>query len=90
MTDELTEPAKVDLDTPNLAAEKLAAFKDLFPGVIADGVLDASRLGELLDTGVAAPADGRERFGLMWAGKQEAVRSLQSPSHGALLPEFDK
>lgn len=84
------EVAKVELDSPDLAAEKLAAFQDLFPGVIADGVLDAGRLGELLDTEVAAPADGRERFGLMWAGKQEAVRSLLAPSRGALLPEFDK
>lgn len=90
MTDEPTEPAKVDLETPDLAAEKLAAFQDLFPGVIADGVLDAGRLGGLLDIEVAAPADGRERFGLMWAGKQEAVRSLLAPSRGALLPEFDK
>ncbi|WP_088284645.1 site-specific DNA-methyltransferase [Kineosporia sp. A_224] len=84
------EVAKIELDSPDLAAEKLAAFQDLFPGVIADGVLDAGRLGELLDTEVAAPADGRERFGLMWAGKQEAVRSLLAPSRGALLPEFDK
>ena len=84
------EVAKVGLDSPDLAAEKLAAFQELFPGVIADGVLDAGRLGELLDTDVAAPADGRERFGLMWAGKQEAVRSLLAPSRGALLPEFDK
>jgi adenine-specific DNA-methyltransferase len=84
------EVAKVELDSLDLAAEKLAAFQDLFPGVIADGVLDAGRLGELLDTDVAAPADGRERFGLMWAGKQEAVRSLLAPSRGALLPEFDK
>lgn len=84
------EGAKVELESPDLAAEKLAAFQDLFPGVIADGILDAGRLGELLDTEVAAPADGRERYGLMWAGKQEAVRSLLAPSRGALLPEFDK
>src|SRR6476646_5680161 len=83
------EVAKVELDSPDLAAEKLAAFQDLFPGVIADGVLDAGRLGEQLDTEVAAPADGRERFGLMWAGKQDAVRSLLVPSRGALLPRLD-
>ncbi|NYE38660.1 adenine-specific DNA-methyltransferase [Nocardioides cavernae] len=84
------EVVKVELESPDLAAEKLAAFQDLFPGVLADGILDAGRLGELLDTEVAAPADGRERFGLMWAGKQGAVRSLLAPSRGALLPEFDK
>src|SRR5271165_3660190 len=84
------EPARVDLETPDLAAEKRAAFEDLFPGVLADDVLDATRLGELLDTEVTAPADGRERFGLMWAGRQDAVKSLLTPGRGTLVPEFDK
>lgn len=83
------EPERVKLDTPDLAAEATAAFEDLFPGVIADGVLDATRLGELLDTPLTAPSDGQERFGLMWAGKQEAVRSLLAPSHGSLIPDIE-
>ena len=84
------EPEKVDLETPDLAAQKRVDFADLFPGVLTDGVLDATRLGELLDTSVTAPTDGRERFGLMWAGKHDAVRSLLTPSRGTLVPELDK
>lgn len=84
------EPEKVDLETPDLAEQKRAAFEELFPGVLADGVLDATRLGELLDTDVTAPADGRERYGLMWSGKQEAVRSLLTPSRGSLTPDLEK
>ena len=84
------EPEKVELETPDMAERKRAAFADLFPGVIADGVLDAARLGELMDIGVTASADERERFGLMWAGKQDAVRSLLAPSRGTLIPELDK
>jgi adenine-specific DNA-methyltransferase len=84
------EPGRVDPSTPDLAAAKRVALEELLPGVLADGVLDATRLGELLDTPVTAPADGRERFGLMWAGKQDAVRSLLMPSRGALAPELDK
>jgi adenine-specific DNA-methyltransferase len=84
------EPGSVDLSTLDLAAGKRAALEELFPGVLADGVLDAARLGELLDTPVTAPAEGRERFGLMWAGKQDAVRSLLTPSWAALVPAFDK
>ena len=84
------EPERVNLETPDLAAEKRVAFEDLFPGVLADGALDATRLGELLDTPVTAPGDGRERFGLMWAGKQEAVKTLLSPSRGALIPDFNR
>ncbi len=82
-------PNKVDFTTSDLAAERREAFEDLFPGVLADGVLDASRLGELLDTPVAQTADTRERFGLMWAGKQEAVRSLLKSSRGALVPDLE-
>lgn len=84
------EPEKIDLETPDLAAAQRAAFEELFPGVLADGVLDATRLGELLDTEVAPVADGAERFGLMWAGKHDAVRSLLTPSRGTLVPELDK
>jgi len=87
MTD---EPDKVNLETPSLAAEYRAALANLFPGVLDDGVLDATRLGELLDTPVSAVPEGRERFGLMWAGKQDAVKSLLSVSRGALIPEVDK
>jgi adenine-specific DNA-methyltransferase len=84
------EPERVDLETPDIAAEKRAAFEALFPGVLADGVLDATRLGELLDMPVTAPADGRDRFGLMWAGRQDAVKSLLAPGRGTLVPEFDQ
>ncbi len=85
-----TEPEKVELETPDLAAETRAAFDSLLPGVLVDGVLDATRLGELLDTPVTAPADGRERFGLTWAGKQDAVRSLLTSSNAALVPDFGR
>mgnify|MGYP001447457434 CR=1 FL=1 len=83
------EPAKVELASADLAAEKRHAFEELFPGVLADGVLDAARLGELLDTPVSETAGARERFGLMWAGKQDAVRSLLTQSRGALVPDLE-
>lgn len=84
------QPDRVDLSTPDLAAANRDALAALFPGVLADGVLDATRLGELLDMPVTAPTDGRERFGLMWAGKQEAVRSLLTPSRGTLVPDMER
>ena len=83
------EPAKVELASADLAAEKRHAFEELFPGVLTDGVLDAARLGELLDTPVSEVAGARERFGLMWAGKQEAVRWLLTQSRGTLVPDLE-
>ncbi len=87
MTD---EPLRVDAETPDLAAEKLAQLQELFPGAIADGVVDAARIGELVGMPVAGLKDGRERYGLMWAGKQEAVASLLKPSRGTLVPDMDR
>ena len=89
MTNEPTQPEKVELGTPDLAAANRAAFDRQFPGVLADGVIDTERLKELLDVEAVSPADERERYGLMWAGKKEAVRSLQTPSRGTLIPDFD-
>ncbi len=84
------KPETVDLSSPDLAAENRAAFEDLFPGVIADGVLDVGRMSELLDIEPSVVPDGRERFGLSWAGKNEAIRSLLTPSRATLVPDFEK
>ncbi len=84
------EPGRVDIATPDIAASNRDALSDLFPGVLADGVFDASRLAELLNAEMTTPSHGRERFGLQWAGKHEAVRSLLTPSQGTLEPLFDQ
>ena len=84
------KPERVDLSTPDIGADSREALAALFPGVLADGVLDATRLGEMLDVEVTAPVDGRERFGLTWAGKHQALRSLLTPSRGTLVPDLGK
>lgn len=88
MTD---EPDKVDLETRDLAIQYREALDELFPGVVSDGVLDAAKLAELLGgIAVAQAPEGRERYGLQWAGKQEAVRSLLTPGRGTLLPDLEQ
>ncbi|MDH3044290.1 site-specific DNA-methyltransferase [Gordonia alkanivorans] len=87
MTD---EPVKVELQTPDLAARNRAAFDELFPGVAADGVVDADKMGELLGLDVAHTNEGRERYGLQWAGKQAAIHSLLTPSSGTLIPDLQR
>ena len=83
------EPDRVELSSPDLAAESLKALEELFPGISADGVLDAARLGELVGLDVSGLREGPERYGLMWAGKHEAVQSLLRPSRGALIPDTE-
>jgi adenine-specific DNA-methyltransferase len=82
---EVPGPSSTQTTPPSEA--NLEAFKQLFPGVIQDGALDAVRLGELLDTPVSGVKEGKERFGLMWAGKKRAVEALQTPSMAALVPD---
>lgn len=82
------EPGKVDLESPDLATENRAVIEALLPGVIQDGALDPKRLAELVGLPLFADYEGRERYGLQWAGKGEAIRTLLSPSRGALVPDI--
>lgn len=81
-------PGPSSTETTPPSVENLKIFNDAFPGVIQDGVLDAAKLGELLNVGIAEVKDGKERFGLMWAGRQKAVEALQAPSYAALTPDL--
>ncbi len=80
-------PGPESTATPSPSLANLKRFQELFPGVVQDGVLDAGRLGEALGIDVSGLKDGKERFGLMWAGRQKAVEALQAPSYAALVPD---
>jgi adenine-specific DNA-methyltransferase len=80
---------KTEAKTESPSIKKLEEFKQLFPGVISDGVLDAGRLGELLQADVSGLKGGKERFGLMWSGKQKAVEAREAESYAALIPDFE-
>jgi adenine-specific DNA-methyltransferase len=59
----------------------------LFPEVFTEGKIDFEKLrlalGNKLET-------GRERYGLTWAGKAEAMRAVQVPSTATLVPARDE
>ena len=76
-----TEP--ITTQTPNLAAERLAALRELFPDIFTEGKVDSAKLraavGELAD-------DTPERYTFSWAGKRDALRLLQTPTRATLTP----
>lgn len=78
---------KFILSTPNPAEERLKALRELFPEAFKEGRLDLETLKLLLGEEVEA---GRERYGLSWAGKAEAIRAAQIPSSGTLRPKRDQ
>jgi len=68
--------------SPN--ADRLAELKALFPEAFSENRLDFDRLKQVL--GEAVHTD-RERYGLNWAGKTNAIHALQSLSVGTLKPD---
>ena len=81
MTEELNE---VPRTTPDFATEAATKLAELFPEIVADGKINLDTLKTILDIDVE---DGRERFGLTWPGKREAIRAAQTPTTATLMPD---
>ncbi|MDG6913355.1 MAG: site-specific DNA-methyltransferase [Nitrososphaerota archaeon] len=78
------QPEKFDLRSHTISEEKRRELLRLFPEVRTEGEkVDFNRLklalGESVDT-------GKERYGLMWPGKADCFKAIQTPSLGTLLP----
>ena len=74
---------RLPLTSQNVLEDKITALRDLFPEVFAEGKVDFERLKQALGESID---EGRERYGLSWAGKSEAIRNLQAQSVGTLTP----
>jgi len=78
---------EMKLGSSDILDQRTAALKDLFPEVFSEGKIDFEKLrlslGDRVDT-------GRERYGLSWAGKAEAMRAVQIPSTATLVPVRDE
>jgi adenine-specific DNA-methyltransferase len=66
---------------PNV--DRFAKLQELYPDAFVDGKLDADKLQQILGEDVETRP---ERYGLTWAGKSDAIKSIQSLSSGTLLP----
>ncbi len=81
------QPEKLSLETPNPVLARLEVLREHLPEIFSDGKIDLERLKTLLGDDLET---SRERFGLSWAGKAEAVRAVQISSTGALRPKRDQ
>jgi adenine-specific DNA-methyltransferase len=81
-----TNPHKLNLASHDVLAERLEALKELFPEVVVEGKVDVERLKQHLGDFSHV---GSERYGLNWAGKAEAIRTLQQASYATLSPMRD-
>ena len=81
MTDAIN---KVPETTPDFTTEAANNLAELFPEVVADGKVDIEKLKTILGVDVD---DARERFGLTWPGKTNAIRAAQTPTTATLMPD---
>ncbi|NUQ79585.1 MAG: site-specific DNA-methyltransferase, partial [Polyangiaceae bacterium] len=82
-----SDSTRLPLTSLDVLGDRSDALRELFPEVFAEGRLDFQKLrialGRLVD-------EGRERYGLTWVGKAEAMRAIQVPSVGTLLPNREE
>ena len=82
MSDNIEE-TRMPLTSPDMIQERVEWLKDTFPEAFTEGEIDFSRLRQALGD---LASEGRERYGLSWAGKADAIRAIQTPSTGTLVP----
>ncbi len=81
-TTEQTNP-RMPLTSADVLGGRMEQLRELFPEVFVEGEIDFDRLKNALGDFVG---EGRERYGLSWAGKADAIRAIQAPSVGTLVP----
>ena len=74
---------RLPLTSASPTEERITTLKNLFPEAFTEDKVDFDRLKQALGTSIQTD---RERYGLNWAGKSEAVHTLQSLSVGTLEP----
>ncbi len=78
-----TNDPRMPLTSADVLEERIERLRELIPEAFVEGKVDFDRLkaalGEFVD-------EGRERYGLSWAGKADAIRAIQTPSVGTLVP----
>lgn len=81
------DDTRLNLASHDAVGERIEQLKALLPEIFVEGQIDPERLRQHLGDFSKV---GAERYGLNWAGKAEAIRSLQVPSHGTLVPLKDQ
>ncbi len=83
MKDERARIEHVAATSGDVLEAQIAKLRSLFPDVFIEGKIDFDKLRVTLG---AAAESGPGRFHFSWAGKDDAVSLLQTPSRGTLIP----
>jgi adenine-specific DNA-methyltransferase len=74
---------KVAITSGDVLETQVNTLRDLFPEVCVEGKIDFDKLRATLG---AAAESGPGRFSFTWAGKDDALSLLQTPSRATLVP----
>ncbi|OTA26469.1 hypothetical protein B9G54_04575 [Alloscardovia macacae] len=77
---------QVEAATPNYHTQAAHDLARLFPQAMSDGKIDLNVIKTLLGEDTAPE---RERFGLFWPGKADAIHAAQIPTTATLSPDLD-
>ena len=83
MSTQQVEREKVAATSGDVLEEQIAKLRRLFPEVVVEGKIDFEKLRATLG---AAAESGPGRFSFTWAGKDDAIALLQTPSRATLVP----
>jgi adenine-specific DNA-methyltransferase len=83
MNQQRVKREKIPATSGDVLDAQIAKLRSLFPEAVAEGKIDFDKLKATLG---AAAESGPGRFSFTWAGKDDAITLLQTPSHGTLIP----
>jgi adenine-specific DNA-methyltransferase len=83
MSKQQVKKEKVATTSGDVLDAQVAKLQELFPECVAEGKVDFDKLKATLG---GATESGPGRFTFAWAGKDDAIALLQTPSRGTLLP----
>jgi adenine-specific DNA-methyltransferase len=76
-------PESVNFTGPDITSDRIDALRSLIPDAFTEGRIDFAKLRAALEDDID---DRPDRYSFSWAGKRDAIRLLQTPSQGTLLP----
>ncbi len=84
----MSDVERMSTETESPDKAKLEQLKSILPGVFADGVIEASRLCAEIGIPVVGTSANEEGFGLIWAGKKDAIAATQLKSMATVNPQI--
>jgi adenine-specific DNA-methyltransferase len=73
----------IDGQSLDIAAEKIARLREIFPEIFTENKVDFKRLQDILGENIAF---NNEHYELSWAGKAQARKELQKQTSATLIP----